>query len=124
MARKFRGITGTVRRAINRGDLRNQITYDGVRNFLPQEKKEAPDKVIHASLARMARHNEIIRENGSFFVKRGIDRQPVEIPAAPQATAAKPSKDEVMVIGKLVHTSMKDGKLIAEVEVTSLDNSK
>ena len=120
MARKFRGITGAVRRAINRGDLRNQITYDGVRKLLPEEKRLAPDKVIRASLARMANQNEIRRNDGSFFVKRGIDREVV--PPAPTAAAPTPSKGEVMIVGKLVNTSMRDGKIIAEVEVTSLDN--
>jgi len=118
--RQFRGITGAVRKAINRGDIKGEIKFSEVRKLLPQIKRKAPDKVIRGSLNQMARNHEIKRFESRFFTKD------IKIPtvAKQSVPGLTPYDGEIMVIGKLVNTSIKSGKMIVEVEVSSLDTTK
>ncbi len=117
MARNFRGITGAVRRGINSGAIKGKITYSGVRNLLPEDKKAAPDKTIRASLGQMVRKEEIQKVAKDFYTK---DITKISIKAATDSNGATKMKD-VCVVGKLIGTGMKDGKMIAKIAVTTLD---
>ena len=105
----LRGITGVVRRGINSNELNGEIFPGTVRGLLPEEKQHAKDTDITKTLTRMAKSNEIMKVHGKFFTKD---------------TSVKSSmvkKPEVMVLGRLVGTSVDNGKMVAKVEVTSLD---
>jgi len=105
---QFRGIVGVVRRGINSDGLKGQITPDVVRHMMPVDKQHVPDRAIIASLNRMARGNEIQRVHKQFFTK--------DIKPRPAS-----SLQEVIVVGKLLGADMHEGKMVARVEVTSMD---
>jgi hypothetical protein len=115
MKRLYRGITNVVRRGIHSSDLRGKITLADVRCLLPEQKQDAPDRTIQASLNRMARNNEIQRVHGDFYTK---DIKKSSIKEATTSTASAPN--EAVVKGKLLGTKTENGKIIATVEVTSL----
>lgn len=108
MVKKFRGITGIIRKAINNNELKGELRYSEIRSVLPEENKQAPDKSIKSSLYHMLKGNEIQRVHGVYFTKDA-------------STAPAKSKSEVCVLGKLIGTQMIDGKMVANVEVTTLD---
>ena len=139
MKTRFRGITNVVRRGINDGVIKGRISYNQVRSLLPEAKKMAPDKVIRISLYGMARRNEIQKVYKDYYTKdtqlTSYVKKPeksnklamvydkIEITKPPHET--KPPHDtkkkEVCVLGKLINTQMVGGRMIANVEVTSLD---
>lgn len=105
----FRGISGSIRRAINMNELKGQLVSTNIRMILPQEKSDAPDKVIEKSLKYLAKNGDIVMKNNRFFTKEA---------AAAQLISDTPS---VMIFGKLLESELTNGKMTALVEVTSLE---
>lgn len=109
---KYRGITNVVRRAIQKGELKGIINPSDVRHLLPEAKASAPDQVINRSLNQMARKDELHESRGVFSTK--------EFGSAPTSSAGKPS--ESVITGTILDTRVENGKILATVEVKSLDN--
>jgi hypothetical protein len=104
----YRGITGVVRRAVNKGIILEEITPEKVRSLLPEGKNDAPDNTILASLQRLAYSGEIIEDGGKFF--------PKDVPLATQVVS--PS---VSVIGELKSIKTINGVTTVTIEVTELE---
>ena len=102
----FRGISGVVRRAVNKGVLVGKIEAHQVRGLLPEAKKAAPDSAILKSLKYLADLNEIDERNGEFFVKSMIVI----------------SGQQVSIIGELISVKVSNGKSIVTVEVVEMEN--
>ena len=109
MVKQFGGISGAIKRGILTGSLTGRVTAMKVRELLPVEKKTAPDKVIYKSL--------------NYLTDKGVLRKAVDgfYPAMLEESTQTQLKNEVMVVGKLLGTTVTNGKIVANVEVTSLD---
>jgi hypothetical protein len=117
MVKKYRGISGVVRRAANQGYLDGEIKPADIRPLLPEGKNSAPDKVIIKSLYYLASQGDIVQVGGRYFVKGSepkVHRQ-IQIPET------KTSKGDALVVGKIISMDTIDGKLVAKVEVSSLE---
>ena len=106
----FRGMSGIIRRGINKGNLKGCISISDVRRILPESKACAPDKIIEKSLAYMSKQNEIATHQGKFHTK---DSMP---------TLSMTGIPESIITGKILNSEIRSGKLIATVEVVSLDS--
>lgn len=101
---KYRGISGVVRRAVNKNEIVGEITADKVRGLLPEEKKSAPDHTILNSLRRLADAGEIQEENNKFYPKT--------------RTAISPT---VSVIGELKSLKTTDGVTTVTIKVSEME---
>lgn len=115
--RKYRGISGAIRRAANQGHLVGEIKPEDVRSLLPKEKSDAPDQVITKTLHYLSNQGDIVQVGGRYFVKGSEPKVHKQI-GIPEI---KSSKDEALVAGKIISIDTVDGKLIAKVEVSSLE---
>lgn len=118
---KYRGLAGIIRRAANFGHLTGEIKPEDVRELLPESKNDAPDKVINKSLYYLSEQGDIVQIGERYFVKgsepKPKDYRQIEM-VAPKVSA---SPGEALVTGKIVSMDTVDGKLIAKVEVSSLE---
>jgi len=105
----YRGMSGAIRRAINSGALKGVLTASDVRRVLPPGKAAAPVNVIEKSLSYMEKNKEIVRHKDKFYTKDSV----------PTLTGS--AIPDSMITGKILNTEVRNGKLIATVEVTSLD---
>ena len=126
MARMYRGITGVVRRAINNGTIKGKIFIADVQQLMPEGKKDVPENVVRSSLNRMARNKEIHRVHKEFYtkdMKLSTIQKAVEVVSTtePAPKRRKPEAKNVSVTGRLVGTTMQDGKMIASIEVSNLN---
>ena len=106
----YRGIASAVRRGVNTGELKGLISFGSVRNLLPEEKADAPNKVIEKSLVNLVKNQEIIRKGREFYTKDVAEKEAEE-------------KATVMVTGKLLNSTVRNGKMIVTIEALSIDNS-
>ena len=121
--KKYRGLTAAIRFGMNSGQLQGELTEDAVRNILTDERyADLPEGTITKSLAYMAKNCEVQKVHGKYFSKE-VKTVSEPVSSAPQASMSKPQikSSDVCVIGKLVGTSMNNGRMIANVEVTTLD---
>lgn len=127
MSRSYRGLTGKIRYAINSGKLKGELNEDSVREILDDEKfSSMPDGTITKSLAYMAKKCEVQKFRGRYFSKEEPKMVTDPVKPAPQASQTSTEKlevksSDVCVIGKLVGTSLHNGRMIANIEVTTLD---
>jgi len=114
---KYRGLAGIIRRAANFGHLTGEIKPEDVRGLLPESKNDAPDKVINKSLYYLSEQGDIVQIGERYFVKGSEPKVHKQI-GIPEI---KSSKDEALVAGRIISIDTVDGKLIAKVEVSSLE---
>ena len=120
MERKYRGITNAIRRAIHLKGLSGMIDPETVRQYLPENKDDAPEKTIRNSLNHLARLGEIER-NGHFYYTKGTSPAPPEPVEERKIVVPKKSSDETVITGVVLDAKMVDGKLQALVQVSSFE---
>lgn len=101
---KYRGISGVVRRAVNKGEFVGEITPDKVRFLLPEEKKSAPDHTILNSLRRLADAGEIREDSNKFYPKTKTVSLPI-----------------VSIIGELTAIQTTGGITVVTVKVSEME---
>jgi hypothetical protein len=121
---RYRGISNAVRRAIARSEISGEIKIQDVRAKLDASKCSAPEKVIEKSLSYLANNGEIIAgKNGRFFTKDSLKSEstPSAVNKESRSGMLLGAGDSALVSGKITSMSYEEGKVIATVEVKSLD---
>lgn len=118
-SRQYRGLAGMIRLALNTDKLKGELNEDTVRGFINGERfNKMPRGVITKSLAYMHKNFEIQRIHGRYYSK---DVKSITAPAPAPRKESNVKVTDVCVIGKLVGTSLSNGRMIANIEVTTLD---
>ncbi|MCF8019882.1 MAG: hypothetical protein K9L62_10825 [Vallitaleaceae bacterium] len=123
IVRKYRGVAGKLRYAFNSGRIQGEITRDACREVLCDEKFQGmPNNVIDKTLFYMKKNAEIQRIHGVYYTKELKNVNPDTVTKPPTIPLQQgKGKKEACVLGRLISTKMVDGKMIAEVEVASID---